>query len=583
MVEHVIGNDGVGCPIHPSSTIFLYLAMSDNHPTQEEHYEVEIRTKLFASKIAENIDIYKKSTYEIEQIDNQLLKILEQGIIFTNQTFKFEKSIKLNWGRKREENHKIEFEYELSPADVEGGGNTLLVYVVKNGYIKTAQKLIEMGADLEARDKDGDTPVFYAVGSERIDMVELFIKNNADIHTVNNKKETTLIHAVKTGNLEMTAFLIANKVDVNAKDEDGKTALMYAAKHGDVEAMKLLIANNANVNDSDKYGKTALMYAAEYGNAKAVKLLIDNQADVNAQDNYRKTVLMYAASEKNTASTAKTGAVTKVLLANNADVTIKDEYDQTALVYAINNGNIAAMKALIDAKVAVNLKDRYDKTPLIHAVEKLNVVAIELLLQNGADIDARDKDGKTILMHEMINYGGFPNETKEAVIKILLKYGADIEARDNKGKTAAMHDSYAGIIISLGGNANVEDYEGNKIRHNREALDKGREFYNNFAAGDKILSNRVQIYQALAFTPLVSDSRQKVHYIDNLTKIILSKKWKNYAEITEDFIKGILESMRDNDGTVTDSIIENIIWNFRKQKQFETQNSRQRDNNDRER
>ncbi len=347
--------------------------------------------------------------------------------------------------------------------------------------------------------------------------------------------------------------------------------LLAILNQGEVftEARKYIRSDSSHLNNTSSIsyhssgmadvGMTLLMCASRNGYFKTTKKLLEMNADIEAI-NDGKTVIFYPVTfgHKN---------IVSLFIANNANIhAISMSDNESTLMCAARKGETEIIELLLDNNLDIEARDKDGKTALIYAIESNQLEAVKLLISRGADIEARDNQGKTALMYAAEN-------NRFDIMHELIKQGADIEARDYLGKTATMYDR-TGTIIELGGNANVEDYEGNKIRHNREALDKGREFYNNFAAGDKILSNRVQIYQALAFTPLVSDSRQKVHYIDNLTKIILSKKWKNYAEITEDFIKGILESMRDNDGTVTDPIIENIIWNFRKQKQFEKENSR---------
>jgi len=57
---------------------------------------------------------------------------------------------------------------------------------------------IELGANIEAKDKKGDTPLHMAAGSGfNVKMVQLLVLNGADITAKNDQGETSLIHAIR--------------------------------------------------------------------------------------------------------------------------------------------------------------------------------------------------------------------------------------------------------------------------------------------------------------------------------------------------------------------------------------------------
>src|SRR4029450_3966781 len=60
------------------------------------------------------------------------------------------------------------------------------------------------------------------------------------------------------------------------------------------------------------------------------------------------------------------------------------------LLQAVRDGNVAAVKALLDAGVPVDTKFRYDRTPLSFAADRGNVELVKLLLERGASVDAED-------------------------------------------------------------------------------------------------------------------------------------------------------------------------------------------------
>jgi len=84
--------------------------------------------------------------------------------------------------------------------------------------------LIDNGADIKARDREGRTALMLAAKWE----------------------------SYKLGKAEKVQFLIDNGADIEAKDNEGRTALMFA--YDDPEIAKLLIDNGANINAEDNNG-----------------------------------------------------------------------------------------------------------------------------------------------------------------------------------------------------------------------------------------------------------------------------------------------------------------------------------------
>ena len=60
------------------------------------------------------------------------------------------------------------------------------------------------------------------------------------------------------------------------------------------------------------------------------------------------------------------------------------------LLRAIRQGDLAAVKALLDQGVPVDAKFRYDRTPLSFAADRGHLEIVRLLLERGADVNAKD-------------------------------------------------------------------------------------------------------------------------------------------------------------------------------------------------
>ena len=131
----------------------------------------------------------------------------------------------------------------------------------EKGHTETVKALLDKGADVNAKDKDG---------------------------------ETVLMKASASGYTEIVKALLDKGADVNEKAVHGQTALMYASGLGRTEIVKVLLYKGADMNAKSEHGDTALRLASERGYTKivnvlqyegaTVKALPDKGADVNAND-----------------------------------------------------------------------------------------------------------------------------------------------------------------------------------------------------------------------------------------------------------------------------------------------------------
>jgi ankyrin repeat protein len=65
------------------------------------------------------------------------------------------------------------------------------------------EELLKLGADLNARNKDGETPIFTTVDN---DAIPLIIEHGADLSIGNNKGKTVMETAKEKGPLRQAAL-----------------------------------------------------------------------------------------------------------------------------------------------------------------------------------------------------------------------------------------------------------------------------------------------------------------------------------------------------------------------------------------
>ena len=119
---------------------------------------------------------------------------------------------------------------------------------------------------VEAKDKD----LFQAAASGDLRMVRFFLEIGADVNAKNKDGKTAPMVALERGYIEVVKLLLDKGAYVNAKNKDGKTALLVASN---LEVVKLLLDKGADVNVKDKNGVTALREASWRSDNEMVNLL----------------------------------------------------------------------------------------------------------------------------------------------------------------------------------------------------------------------------------------------------------------------------------------------------------------------
>lgn len=126
---------------------------------------------------------------------------------------------------------------------------------------QTVKTLIDGGADINSKAKNGNTPllqyVLYLHKSGYIDylkrkddphseelisnILSLLLDSGADVNTSNNEKQTALMLLARTGNAKLVKMLLHAGADSSLKDKREKTALDYAKQNKNDESVQLLL------------------------------------------------------------------------------------------------------------------------------------------------------------------------------------------------------------------------------------------------------------------------------------------------------------------------------------------------------
>jgi uncharacterized protein len=300
-------------------------------------------------------------------------------------------------------------------------GNTALVDAVQNQDSETIRTLLKQHVDVNAATADGTTALHWAAHWGDLDTVDALLKDGANVSALNRYGATPLSEAVRIGSEELVNKLLQAGADPNTLvTSQSETVLMKASRDGNLGAVKALVEHGAEVNAKENFrGQTALMWAAAEGHADIVSLLAAHGADLNLRSYDRDTTGPKMEAGTPAAPIARGGL--------------------TALLFAARQGEIEAVKALLDAKADINAVDSDGNNALTLAILNTHYDLTQFLIDRGADVNVPAKNGRTALysaveMHDM-DWSPRPahketdKTTSMDIIKSLVDHKANVNAQ----------------------------------------------------------------------------------------------------------------------------------------------------------
>lgn len=207
-------------------------------------------------------------------------------------------------------------------------GMTPLLSAVENFFLpsqkklKVARVLVEAGADVNAKAKNGRSALDFAWKDEPIRKL-LFEAGSEPAHRekvrANPRDPETFVEAASAGDVAIVRAMLDAGVEIDARNKEGYTALQQAAWFGRGEVFDLLHEAGADLHVKDKDRAGLLHFAAAGGDRGVVQKLLTLGFNVNAADRKRFTPLM-AAAEKGRLD------VVNELLAAGADVRARGKF-----------------------------------------------------------------------------------------------------------------------------------------------------------------------------------------------------------------------------------------------------------------
>jgi ankyrin repeat protein len=268
-----------------------------------------------------------------------------------------------------------------------------LVTAIRNGDDSAIRKLLDGGADVNARDVAGNTPLILAAFYAGPECVELLLKRGAEVNAANKAGVTAMIRAAT--NFEKTRLLVAAGAHVRVRTAGlGNTPLILACRPaGNSRTVKLLLDRGADAREANNFGATPIMAAAASGDVEIAKLLLDRGADPNVFPNVMQPPELLASGSR------------------------------TALMWAAYRNDVPMIRLLLDRGADVN-KVNAVGTALAHAAWHDNLKAATLLLERGARVDIPDPFAGFTPLH----WAAASESPRADLVKLLLARGADPNA-----------------------------------------------------------------------------------------------------------------------------------------------------------
>jgi ankyrin repeat protein len=268
-----------------------------------------------------------------------------------------------------------------------------VVTAIRNADVPAVRKLLGNGADVNARDAEGNTPLILASFYANPDCVKLLIENGADVNAANKAGATPLIRSA-TG-YEKTHLLVDAGAKVRARTALGNTPLILAARRGgNSRTVKFLLDRGADATERNGAGVSPIIAGAASGDVETVRLLLD--AGAKADD--------FPRSDQPAAADVMAGM-------------------RTPLMWAALHNDVRMIRLLLDRGADPN-QSTFFGNPLSHACWGDSFEAAELLIARGAKVNARDAVANFTPLH----WAAGTESSRPELVKLLLAHGADPNA-----------------------------------------------------------------------------------------------------------------------------------------------------------
>lgn len=261
------------------------------------------------------------------------------------------------------------------------------------------QWLIDVKAEVDRPDRDGDTPLIIASSEGNAELITLLAYNHANIHAINKIGATPLLAACRASSLAAVSELKSRgalAVDVDSDRNNCFHSIILSNKGSPADSREFflnLVVFGANINQLNKRGLSPLALACNLKKADHVQVLLELDAEIDNKHALRgRTVLMEAVVQDN-------DRIFDMILERNPDLT-SQSWELTALAMACRTGRLQRVKSLLRKGSKVIVFDKDGDTPLSHALLGCGSIDIALELLATEEYYPSDLSARTLPMEK---------------------------------------------------------------------------------------------------------------------------------------------------------------------------------------
>lgn len=333
--------------------------------------------------------------------------------------------------------------------------------------VPRARRLVEQGADVNAKDDTQQSAYLVATSEGHLDLLRLALRNGARLDDKDSWNGTGLIRAAERGHADVVGTLLRAGIDRDHVNRIGYQAIHEAVWLGRdttsyVTTVRALAAGGAELDrrspsagltplqmarsrgherlerslraitsaDRPSDPDAALLRAAERGDADAVAVALRAGADLEARDGHDRTALLLAATHDRV-------AVARLLVAMGADPDALDDRHDTPWLVTGVTGSVAMLETLLPARPDLTIRNRFGGLSPIPASERGHADYVRRVVRTGVDLDHVNDLGWTALLEAVVLGDG--GRDHQEVVRALLDAGADPGIADRDGVTARQH------------------------------------------------------------------------------------------------------------------------------------------------
>lgn len=226
--------------------------------------------------------------------------------------------------------------------------NNLLLLACTRGYYADAQHLVQIGADIAARDKQGLSALHFAAAHGHLDLVSFLWSKGAELDWESPDGRSPLHLAALKGHSSVVHFLLSKQAWADAQDAQDNTPLHLAARGKSQQTVSELLKAAASTTITNKLALTPLIEALVSGRTENAQLLVEKDPTGLSHRAKGWSLLHLAASTAQPSSVA-------VLLKHGAYVQDKEAGSGLSPLHAAAmSGSVACVNLLLKAKASTS-------------------------------------------------------------------------------------------------------------------------------------------------------------------------------------------------------------------------------------